>query len=501
MVIIMKRTLSSVLAAQSLLLVLLTASCSDSTQTTGGSTPVDSDHTVTTEAETEADILAYLPDTDLGGWQMDILCHDDHLSGIDTFTAESENGDVINDEIFNRTKRIEERYNMVYNVIAAENASDPWGAVGKILSTTIPAGDDIYDLVIFYNYALQGSIITGSYFYNMNAVPYIDFDNPWWHTEINDTYELFGYLPYVLSDYSVNSYQYANLLVYNKTVAANFDVPNLYDMVKNHKWTMDSFLEIVKKVTSDSNGDSKMDDNDTYGYATNFGYHALTWAYAIGERGVTLTENGAELGYQSDKFNELASWLYELLYTSNLTFEIGWDKSCDISWDENRVLFQAIWLNDLENFRNYNSPYGLLPYPMYDESQEKYYTYDDARCAGFGIPITSAKENISNTGLILEALSADSYHNIIPKYLETVVTQKLSRDEESLEMLDYIMDGRVHDFGYAIPDTKRYTWLFTENLKSSKGALASTVEKYSKATQKYYDKLIESYKTLSEMEW
>ena len=356
-------------------------------------------------------------------------------------------------------------------------------------------------MVIFYTYALQSAIVTGGYFYNMLEVPHLNFENPWWHTEINDAYTHYNYLPCVLSDFSVNSYQYANLLVFNKTVAANNDITNLYDLVRDHKWTMDSFLETIKSVTSDSNGDGKMDVNDTWGYATNFGYHALTWAYAIGEMGVTLTDDGVELGYRSEKFATLSEWLYDLLFTSKLAFEIGWDMPCDISWDENRVLIQAIWLNDLEKFREYESAYGLLPYPMYDESQEKYYTYDDCRHGTFGIPLTSPTENIEKTGLLLEALSADSYHNLIPKYLDSVVTFKLSRDEDSLEMLDYIMDGRVYDIGYAMPDAKRYSWIISEQLKNSKGALTSTVEKFTKVATSHYEKLLESYKTMGEMEW
>lgn len=496
----MKRKILCSALTSTLLLCALIASCGDASSAQTETTALtDAQETPVTEAETEEDILAYLPETDMGGWQMDILCHEDALSGTWTFKADDMNGEVINDEIYNRTQRIQERYNMIYNVFAE---GDQWNTVQQKLDAAVKAGDDVYDMVIYYTYALTASMVTGGYFYNMLEVPHLDFGNPWWHTEINDTFGHYNYLPCVLSDYSVNSYQYANLLVFNKTLAANHDLTNLYDLVREHKWTMDSFLEIIKSVSADTNGDGKMDQGDTYGYATNFGYHALTWAYAIGEIGVTLDDDETiTLGYRSEKFANLSRWLYELLYTSDIAFEIGWDMPCDISWDENRVLIQAIWLNDLEDFREYNSEYGLLPYPMYDESQDKYYTYDDCRCGAFGIPITSPKENINNTGLILEALSADSYHNLIPKYLDTVVTSKLSRDEDSLEMLDYIMDGRVYDFGYAIPDNKRYSWLFTEQLKASQGTLTSTLEKFEEATTKYYEKLIDTYKELGEMDW
>ena len=134
----MKRTISAALAAQTILLALLAASCgdADTAQTENPTTePVD---TVVTEAVTE-DILAYLPETDKGGWQFDVLGHEDHLSGNYTFHATEQTGEIINDEIFERTRRIEERYNMVYNVYAA---GDQWNTVNDTLRNTIAAGED-----------------------------------------------------------------------------------------------------------------------------------------------------------------------------------------------------------------------------------------------------------------------------------------------------------------------------------------------------------------------
>ena len=171
----MKRTLSAALAAQTVLLALLAASCSDAgTSATTEAPQDDPDDTIVTEAVTE-DILAYLPETDMGGWQFDILGHEDHLSGNYTFHATEQNGEIINDEIFERTRRIEERYNMVYNVYAA---GDQWNTVNDTLRNTIAAGEDAFDMVIFYTYALQSAIVTGGYFYNMLEVPHLNFENP-----------------------------------------------------------------------------------------------------------------------------------------------------------------------------------------------------------------------------------------------------------------------------------------------------------------------------------
>ena len=99
-------------------------------------------------------------------------------------------------------------------------------------------------------------------------------------------------------------------------------------------------------------------------------------------------------------------------------------------------------------------------------------------------------------------MSADSYKHLIPAYLENMVTFKLSRDEDSLEMLDYIMAGRVYDIGYSYPDPNNYTWVIYYKLKGSDGKLASTLAGYSESTKKYYnDKILTAYKELGEMVW
>ena len=82
----MKRTLSAALAVQTVLLALLAASCGDSADTQTAAPETDGATAAVTEAVTE-DILAYLPETDMGGWQFDILGHEDHLSGNHTFHA------------------------------------------------------------------------------------------------------------------------------------------------------------------------------------------------------------------------------------------------------------------------------------------------------------------------------------------------------------------------------------------------------------------------------
>ena len=418
------------------------------------------------------------------------------ISDTGDIAVEAENGEKLNDAMYRRNIEIEEK--LGYKIVDLPEDSE--ANTPTKVKQSVMSGDGAYDVVSTRTYMIA-SMFSGSYLRDLNEFSALQLDQPWWNQTANQNMSFGGVRYCGLSALCHRADTVCELVMMNKRIAEDLDLEIPYQAVRDGEWTWEMMHTMMKQLPTDSNGDGKMDVNDTWGYATNFGYHALTWAYAIGEMGVTLTDDGVELGYRSEKFATLSDWLYDLLYTSKLAFEIGWDLPCDISWDENRVLIQAIWLNDLEKFREYESAYGLLPYPMYDETQEKYYTYDDCRHATFGIPLTSPTENIEKTGLLLEALSADSYHNLIPKYLDSVVTFKLSRDEDSLEMLDYIMDGRVYDIGYAMPDAKRYSWIISEQLKNSKGTLTSTTERFTKIATKHYEKLLESYKTMSEMEW
>lgn len=450
---------------------------------------------VSTDVENEEEKLSdELPDMNLDGWVLSIVSHHDSISDESTIYTEALNGEIINDEIYNRNSSMEERFNFITKLTPGNG----WATDYNLIKNSVLSGSGDYNMCFLLPYASGGNIILNGYLHNMLSVDYLNFEKPWWHNNVNDMFTFYNYLPFVSSDYLLSSYQYANILIFNKIMAENYSTENIYDSVRNGTWTTDKFNRIISVYSNDINGDTVYDVNDMYGFATNYGYHAITWGYAVGEMGVNLSDSGITLGYQSERFYKTAEWLYEIFHNSNLTYEIGWDKECDISWDENRVFIQAMWLADLEKYRDRNSEYGIIPYPKYNEEQELYHTYVDARAGAVAIPVGTDSESISNVGLILEALSCDSYNNLIPGYLGTVTHSKYTRDEESIAMLDYISAGRVWDIGYTFYDNNQYSWVIHHKLKSSKGQLASVLAGMESKSLLYYEKILEAYKTLAE---
>ena len=115
-------------------------------------------------------------------------------------------------------------------------------------------------------------------------------------------------------------------------------------------------------------------------------------------------------------------------------FSNGQALFCNASFD---ALFGGI-------FRASNVEYGVIPYPKYDESQERYYTRVEG---GFPYVVPVTVNDTEFVGAMLEALACESHNTVLPAYYEVALKTKYTRDDTSARILDMIMEGRIYDFG------------------------------------------------------
>ena len=149
----------------------------------------------------------------------------------------------------------------------------------------------------------------------------------------------------------------------------------------------------------------------------------------------------------------------------------------------NQGLFGVLTLSSVQGLRGMETDFGILPFPKYDEKQEKYYSnvLDGwINC----VPITNT--DFEMTSVIMEALAVESRNLVLPAYLETALRTKYSRDDESLEMLNIIEQGRTVDFGLHIIVR---TPLVNQGIAVQKNNFASQVEK----DRNKIDKLLSDY--------
>ena len=218
--------------------------------------------------------------------------------------------------------------------------------------------------------------------------------------------------------------------------------------------------DMAKDMPRDLNGDGVMDDADSYrlltashtihGNVVSSGHFVIIkdendmpvlnithpMIHASYEKWLEINTDRANAWIANDpKWNGKYSdiWMYQLEVLS-----------------EGRGLWLYAGMDRVTTLRTFDFNFGILPNPKFNESQTNYYNHVHAWCTtAVSIPVTAEPER---TGMVLEALTAESYYTLRPAYYEVSLKTKFMRDDESGEMLDLIFDTRCYDLGHV------YNW-------------------------------------------
>ena len=225
-----KKTISAALTA--VMMIGFTA-CGETAETVSPEPPSDQTAAAAeTAEETEFRYKAdYLPDTDYGGYEFKIVAYDEYPAD-----QQEENGNLINDAIYQRNRLVEEQYDIKISETRYPYAkySDVYG----LLKKSAMAQSDEYDLytVVFPN-AYSGiieKIIPAA-----SSLPVIDISQPWYYKQINDGMEVNGITltAYTAFDKSPGG----QLIIFNKNTAENLQLESPYSLVDDGTWTYDKF--------------------------------------------------------------------------------------------------------------------------------------------------------------------------------------------------------------------------------------------------------------------
>lgn len=122
------------------------------------------------------------------------------------------------------------------------------------------------------------------------------------------------------------------------------------------------------------------------------------------------------------------------------------------------VMFTCGLVADAETLApNLTFNWGILPYPKYDETMEEYQSYLQRYIYAM-IPVTLTDTDA--TGAVLEALSSEIYHSVIPEYVEVSLKVRYSPDEGTSRMFDIIRNNIVSDPGQVYSNILGYPELY-----------------------------------------
>jgi ABC-type glycerol-3-phosphate transport system substrate-binding protein len=308
---------------------------------------------------------------------------------------------------------------------------------------------------------------TQGFLHTWEQLPYADLSLPWWQQDANSVFRLNNKQFAAVGAHSLAMYSRGFVMLYNKDMFADLGITeNLYNLVREGKWTADKFAETAKQAVTDLNGDGAMDGSDRYGMSTAVKLHFGSLITGAGVKYIDTDEQGNP--YFAIPGNvyalDVMQKILNLHKDTNIFLKVandvhGGSGDGQIVFGNQQALFVGVSTKGIANFRDYEFDIGILPYPKYSEQQENYYTLT----SGTGVsvlPVTMDTARFEKVGLLIEALARDSYRGVLPAYKETTLKTKYARDEDSSDMLDIIFGSLTFDLGLSVfPGDTYYAYM------------------------------------------
>ena len=331
-------------------------------------------------------------------------------------------GEALNDALYERCRAVEEQYDV--------KVTDNHGSLAQA-KKSIAAGDDSFG-VTFATLTDIMSCVTAGYAVDIETMPYIDLSASWWDQNARRKLSFCGKLYYTFSDLIFLQLDNCRAFYFNKKMIDDFGLENPYEIVRDFRWTIDKMTEIGLKVVSDIDGDGKMGKGDRYGVMS-WGVTGLYEALLTGGDAEIVKQGDDGIPYfycNTERFADVYTKILDTMGQNDI-FYIG-----DIEkFMQDEVLFNCNSLNNTVRQRTMDTDFGILPVPMYEESQQKYENVSPNAHALF-VPVSAADREFA--GIMLEALSYESSKTVYPAYYDIMLKGKSARDNESEEMLDLI---------------------------------------------------------------
>jgi len=468
-----------------LCMIISVISCSTTTDNSSGGQDLSTSETgLETEVTTESYYVT-LGERNFEGDTFTILDANWNPSICHNFPDEAGmTGEPINDSMYARDLMIEEKYgvNIEYIMISDGNK----GSIA--LDKAVRAGETLYDMAIA---PAQGNcfekLAVDNILANLIDTPYLSLQSPWWSKLIHDNLQYDNKLFFTGGDIVPSMAQAPAVTFVNLDLLKDHNIENnLYELVFDGKWTIDVLESITKDKNIDVNQDNSMNSlDDFFGLISQFNTVTVNaYCAGIGMQLSTVTPNNdivldLDSPLAINKIERLTNLIKEVNYSDQ-------ESVIDHTFRSGNALFLVHFMVSLPMYmREMDYEYGILPMAKYDEKQESYISFVNAWMSGFvAIPQTA---DLDKSGFMMEAMAYASYELIRPNIYEITYKDKISRDSESAQIIDIIIEtcyldlNSVYNFGGShevILKTIINKEPFISNYEKQTGAIQKSIDNF-----------------------
>ena len=317
-----------------------------------------------------------------------------------------------------------------------------------------------YDVIACYSMN-AATLTTQGICKNLLSYDTMDFDEPCWPSGMIDQVTMYDKLYFCTGDISTNlifmtSLVYVNLDMVdkwqiNQKIQEKYGEENLYDLVREGKWTYDAMFTLTEGIWQNSDGVAGRTAGDTYGFGT---YNNLTINFYAGA-GYTLVEADENGLYVSEDYLDVDAIEKLLKDVVDPLFDDGFCRHFGGDYTMTRDNFAAgLHLFSLapashaymKHYHTDNLNYAALPVPKYDAAQDGYHSYHSNPYTNYIVASGSANHQIAAS--FLQCLAQRSYDTTRIAIFENTMKARFAQgDSDITEMWEMIVKSQTFDLG------------------------------------------------------
>ncbi len=395
------------------------------------------------------------------------ICFDKER-GYDDFCVEEDaiGADTVSMAIFQTGAAVEDRLNIVFDFVYTPYTWDTRATDYRKICSDIEQGVGEFELVTSMSGLLLYSAARTEPFYNIQELPYISLEKPWYSQNIANTFS--GKQYYVTGDAHIGSLKRLGCVYFNQDYLDARNVEeNIYDIVHAGEWTLEKMQNLTKDMYVSVDGTNSRLPDDSYGIT-----FCDTNAYTpfIESMGITFYEKNGSGAYvynanserNIDIMTKLKAFVNDYNYVfcdqnafndSEYRIQIG-GRAVDKMFAQEQSAFVFAEFNDAKWFRalELKCELGLAPYPKY-EAADDYHITEMGLCTW--VPKSSSNKDMS--AAVLEAWSSEMYRTTVPTYFEQTLQLRYSENSQMSEMFDLIRNSRTISVNSFLQDPENMT--------------------------------------------
>jgi len=415
--------------------------------------------------------------------------------------AEEVEGDKASDSALQRNQKVADDLNIVMRYIESDYGYE---VSGSEIRSLIQAGADGISLII--NDLGVTRLSAEGLFHDATYGKYFNFDQKYWYDGLMESASLNTNTRFMLAgDYFMDVTRHSHCLLMNKDYYTQLggDPESIYTLVDNGGWTLDALISIINGgkdsynyltgetgysydatyIDAGAQGNHKRDSRDQWGIAMCGWWGTIIPFLTTSDPGyITRNENGYPIiTSNNERTVSLAEKLAALYHSDNTAVMIhgnGDNQKTIESFVEGRILFLTYQrLGSLESniFAGAELNMAILPYPKLDDLQPDYIsTIHDTTEVGY-IPSSVSFEGLEFVSAVVEYLSQMTSEIVMPKYYESTLKVRYSKNPDNARMIQLIHDhyGNAFPLVWDLGDQNIFTSGVYQSVYNNSTAVAS----------------------------